>query len=52
MRIVCLETDWQMLLERNGTREAVAPQDAIEEMVGKMTLPEAHEARQVEWICL
>ena len=52
VRIVYLETDWQTLLERNRSREAVVPQDAIEAMLGKMTLPEAHEARQVEWICL
>ena len=52
MRIVCLETDWQMLLERNRSREAVVPQAAIEAMLGKMAVPEAHEARQVEWICL
>ena len=52
VRIVYLETDWQMLLERNRSREAVVPQDAIEAMLGKMTVPEAHEARKVEWICL
>ena len=38
--------------ERNRSREAVVPQDAIEAMLGKMTVPEAHEARKVEWICL
>ena len=52
VRIVYLETDWQTLLERNRSREAVVPQDAIEAMLGKMTVPEAHEARKVEWICL
>lgn len=36
---------------RNRLREAVVPQDAIEEMVGKMRLPELHEANKVEWIC-
>ena len=40
-----------MQLELNRSREAVVPQDAIEEMLGKMTVPELHEARKVEWIC-
>ena len=52
MRIVYLETDWQTLLERNRSREAVVPQDAIEAMLGKMTVPEAHEARHVDWLCV
>ena len=41
----------QTLLGRNCSRNAVVPQDAIGEMLGKMTLPELHEARKVEWIC-
>ena len=49
VRIVYLETDWQTLLERNRSREDAVPQPAIEEMMGKMTLPEAYEARNVEW---
>lgn len=52
VRIVYLETDWQTLLKRNGAREAVVPQAAIEAMLGKMTLPEAYEARLIDWICL
>ena len=52
VRIVYLETDWQTLLERNGTREAIVPQAAIEAMLGKMTVPEPQETRKVEWICL
>ena len=49
VRIVYLETDWQTLLERNRSREDAVPQSVIEEMMGKMTLPEACEARKVEW---
>jgi len=49
VRIVYLETDWQTLLERNLSREDAVPQSVIEEMMGKMTLPEACEARKVEW---
>ena len=52
VRIVYLETDWQTLLKRNGSREAVVPQAAIEAMLCKMTLPEAYEARLIDWICL
>lgn len=49
VRIVYLETDWQTLLERNRFREDAVPQPVIEEMMGKMTLPEASEARKVVW---
>lgn len=52
VRIVYLETEMETLLERNGSREAVVPQAAIEAMLGKMTLPEAYEARLIDWICL
>lgn len=47
--IVYLETDWQTLLERNRSREDAVPKSVIEEMMGKMTLPEASEARKVIW---
>lgn len=49
VRIVYLETDWQVLLERNRSRKDAVPQLVIEEMMGKMTLPEASEARKVVW---
>lgn len=52
VRIVYIETGWQTQLKRNRSREAVVPQHTIESMLGKMTLPESHEARQVDWICL
>lgn len=48
--IVYLETDWQTLLERNRSRKDAVPQPVIEEMMGKMTLPETVEARKVEWV--
>ena len=41
----------QTLLGHDCSCDAVVPQDAIGEMLGKMTLPEPHEARKVEWIC-
>ena len=50
VHIVYLETDWQTLLRRNHSRENKVPQSVIEDMMGKMTLPEAFEARKVDWI--
>ncbi len=52
VNIVYLETDWPTLLERNNSREAAVPQSVIETMLGKMTIPEPHEARQIDWICV
>lgn len=49
VRIVYLETYWQTLYERNHSREEVVPQAVIEDMLGKIVLPEAFEARTVEW---
>lgn len=49
VRIVYLETNWQTLLERNSSREDIVPPSIIEDMMGKMALPEAYEAGKVEW---
>jgi len=50
VRIVYLETEWQTLLDRNHSREAIVPQPVIEDMLGKLVLPETYEARNVEWL--
>ncbi len=50
VRIVYLETEWQCLLERNSSREESVPQSVVEEMLGKLVLPESYEARNVEWV--
>jgi len=52
VRIVYLETDWNTLLVRNHSREDVVTQSVIEKMLGKLVLPEAYEARTVEWWCI
>lgn len=52
VRIAYLETDWQTLLERNNSREYSVPQSVVEGMLGKLVLPEAYEARKVEWLCI
>ena len=49
VRVVYLETDWQTLFERNHSRKDIVPQPVIEKMLGKMMLPEAYEARKIEW---
>lgn len=48
--IIYLETAWSNLLARNSSREHIVPQAAIEEMMAKLTLPEAYEAENIEWI--
>jgi predicted kinase len=50
VRIVYLETDWNTLLDRNHSREDVVPKPVIEKMLGKLVLPEACEACEVEWL--
>ena len=52
VRIVYLETPWDTLLERNRSREEMVPILVIEDMLAKLTSPEAHEARKVEWLCV
>lgn len=49
VRIVYLETSWKEQLQRNMLREHAVPNDVVEIMLGKLVLPEVHEARRVEW---
>lgn len=49
VRIVYLETTWSNQRERNSQREHAVPNNVLETMLGKLVLPEAHEARTVEW---
>ena len=48
VRIIYLETSWNNQLERNSQREHAVPNDVLENMLGKLILPEVHEARAVE----
>ena len=50
VRIVYLETDWLTLLERNHSREDIVPQPVIENMLGKLVLPETYEATNIDWL--
>lgn len=49
VRVIYLETTWSNQRERNSHREYAVPNDVLESMLGKLVLPEAHEARAVEW---
>lgn len=49
VRIVYLETTWGNQRERNSQRAHAVPNDVVEAMLGKLVLPEAHEARIIEW---
>lgn len=52
VRIVYLETTWQENLRRNAGRKYKVPENVIERMMSGLILPERHEARRVEWICI
>lgn len=52
VRIVYLETKWDTLVDRNRQREYMVPIQTIKRMLSKITPPEAHEARKVEWAWL
>ncbi len=51
-KIVFLETPWETELSRNSARPDSVPQSAIEAMLGRLEIPERHEARIVEWLCV
>ena len=51
-RIVFLETSWQENLRRNAERPRPVPENVILDMLETLEPPEAHEAGQVDWICL
>ena len=52
VRIVYLETEWEMQMERNGSRREEVPVEAVEKMLGKLTPPMPEEAGKVEWYCV
>lgn len=49
VRIVYLETAWDILLDRNSSRQSEVPVAAIEKMHGKTVPPMPEEAMTVEW---
>ena len=52
VHIVYLETGWEENLRRNAGRADVVPEYAVEDMLGKLVLPQRWEAQQVEWYCI
>ena len=52
VRIVYLETDWQMRVERNRKRTNAVPESKVGRMLAKTVPPAPDEAREVEWICV
>lgn len=49
VRIIYLETDWNVQLDRNNIRKSEVPVTAIEKMLGKTVPPMPEEAMTVEW---
>lgn len=52
VHIICLETGWTENLFRNQNRGHTVPEAVIGGMLEKFVLPEAWEARSVEWLCI
>ncbi len=49
VKIVFLETEWREQLRRNSSRKTEVPIQAIEKMLAKLEIPEAHEAYEIIW---
>ena len=52
VKIIYLETDWNIRLKRNTERENVVPENVIEKMLRKLSPPTSEEAQTVEWHCV
>lgn len=52
VRVVWLETGWDVRAERNLRREKPVPEAAVERMLARAVPPLPDEARSVEWICV
>ena len=52
VRIVYLETDLETQLRRNAGREDKVPEKTLDAFLRKLSVPEVHEARKVEWYCV
>ena len=52
VRVVYLETDLETQLRRNAGREDRVPETIIDSMLSKLAVPEIHEARCVQWVCV
>ena len=52
VRIVYLETDLETQLRRNAGREDNVPEKTLDAFLRKLSVPEIHEARCVQWLCV
>ena len=50
VNIVFLETPWEEMLRRNGSRTAAVPEAAISRMLEKLVMPHVSEAQDVKWV--
>lgn len=50
VHIMYVESSYETLSKQNKDREDVVPQDAIDNMITKLVLPLAFEARNVSWV--
>lgn len=51
VKIIYVEADYERLVMQNANREAVVPQNVIDNMLKKLVPPLMTEAREVSWIC-
>lgn len=52
VRVVYLETDRATQWRRNKDRQDKVPETIIDSMLSKLAIPEIHEARYVQWLCV
>lgn len=50
--VVWLETGLETQLRRNAGRKDRVPETIIDSMLSKLAVPEIHEARCVQWLCV
>lgn len=50
VRVVYLETDLETQLRRNAGREDKVPEKTLDAFLRKLSVPEIHEARKIEWL--
>lgn len=52
VRLVYLETDLETQSRRNAGREDKVPEKTLDAFLRKLSVPEIHEARCIQWLCI
>lgn len=52
VRLVYLETDLETQSRRNAGREDKVPEKTLDAFLRKLSVPEIHEARCIQWLCV